>query len=87
MKSTSGITMAGFGPLAKAAAEILFSDIMLIVVDGIDARMGLTCSNSSEAEILHKQVQHAKMKVVVADHSKLGATSKYLRCPTKEIDD
>jgi DeoR family transcriptional regulator of aga operon len=26
------------------------------------------------------------MKVVVADHSKLGSVSKYLLCPTKEID-
>jgi DeoR family transcriptional regulator of aga operon len=27
------------------------------------------------------------MKVVVADHSKLGSVSKYLLCPTKDIDD
>jgi DeoR family transcriptional regulator of aga operon len=26
------------------------------------------------------------MKVVVADHSKLGFVSKYLLCPTKGID-
>jgi DeoR family transcriptional regulator of aga operon len=26
------------------------------------------------------------MKVVVADHSKLGSVSKYLLCPTKGID-
>jgi DeoR/GlpR family transcriptional regulator of sugar metabolism len=74
------------GPLANAAAEALFSDIMFIGVDGIDAKQGLTCTNPSEAEVLRKLVQHAKMKVVVADHSKLGSVSKYLLCPTKEID-
>ncbi len=74
------------GPLATAAAEMLFSDIMFIGVDGIDAKKGLTCTNPSEAEVLRKLVHHAKMKVVVADHSKLGSVSKYLLCPTKEID-
>lgn len=74
------------GPLATSAAEMLFSDIMFIGVDGIDAKQGLTCTNPSEAEVLRKLVHHSKMKVVVADHSKLGAISKYLLCPTKEID-
>jgi DeoR family transcriptional regulator of aga operon len=74
------------GPIANAAAEALFSDIMFIGVDGIDAKQGLTCTNPSEAEVLRKLVQHAKMKVVVADHSKLGFVSKYLLCPTKGID-
>src|SRR5579864_7336974 len=74
------------GPLATAAAEMLFSDIMFIGVDGIDAKQGLTCTNLAEAEVLRKLVQHAKVKVVVADHSKLGSVSKYLLCPTKEID-
>src|ERR1700744_2996843 len=74
------------GPLATAAAEMLFSDIMFIGVDGIDAKKGLTCTNPSEADVLRKLVHHAKIKVVVADHSKLGSVSKYLLCPTKGID-
>jgi DeoR/GlpR family transcriptional regulator of sugar metabolism len=74
------------GPLASASAEMLFSDIMFIGVDGIDAKQGLTCTNSAEAEVLHRLVHHAKLKVVVADHSKLGSVSKYLLCATKEID-
>ena len=40
------------GPLATSAAETLFADIMFIGVDGIDAKHGLTCSNSAEAELL-----------------------------------
>ena len=74
------------GPLAIAAAEMLFSDIMFIGIDGIDAKKGLTCTHPFEADVLRKLVQHAKKKVVVADHSKIGSVSKYLLCPTKEID-
>jgi DeoR family fructose operon transcriptional repressor len=59
---------------------------MFIGIDGIDAKKGLTCTNSSEAEVLRKLVHNTKMKVVVADHSKLGFVSKYLLCPTKGID-
>lgn len=74
------------GPLATASAEMLFSDIMFIGVDGIDSKQGLTCTNCSEADVLRQFVLHTKVKVVVADHSKLGAVSKYLLCPTKGID-
>ena len=74
------------GPLATASAALLFSDIMFVGVDGIDAKQGLTCTNSAESEVLRQLVHHAKLKVVVADHSKLGTVSKYLLCATKEID-
>ncbi len=74
------------GPLANAAAEMLFADIMFIGVDGIDVSQGLTCTNSAEAEVLRNLVRHSKTKVVVADHSKLGIASKFLLCPTRGID-
>lgn len=74
------------GPLASSATEMLFADTMFIGVDGIDAKHGLTCTNPSEAEVLRKLVQHSKRKVVVADHSKIGALAKWLLCPTAEIN-
>lgn len=74
------------GPLATATAEMLFADVMFIGVDGIDAKLGLTCTNPAEADVLRVLVHHSKLKVVVADHTKLGATSKYLLCPIAEID-
>jgi DeoR family transcriptional regulator of aga operon len=30
--------------------------------------------------------QHAKRKVVVTDHSKIGVQSRWMLCPTKEVD-
>jgi DeoR/GlpR family transcriptional regulator of sugar metabolism len=74
------------GPLANASLDLLFADIMFIGVDGIDAVQGLTCTNSSEAELLRKMVNHSKRKVVVADRSKLGSVSNWLLCRTTEID-
>ena len=74
------------GPLANAATDLLFADIMFIGVDGIDAMQGLTCTNSSEAELLRKLVSHSKRKIAVTDRSKLGAVSNWLLCQTKEID-
>ncbi len=74
------------GPIANASTEMLFADIMFLGVDGIEAQHGLTCTNPSEAEVLRKLSQHSKQKIVVADHSKLGQISKFLLCPTREID-
>jgi len=74
------------GPLATSAAKMLFADIMFIGVDGIDAKHGLTSTNPAEAELLRTLVQNSKVKVAVTDHSKLGTASKYLICPSQEID-
>lgn len=74
------------GPVANAAADMLFADIMFLGVDGIHATHGLTCTNSAEAELLRRLVHHSKQKIVVADHSKLGAVSDWLLCTTREID-
>ena len=74
------------GPIANHATEMLFADIMFLGVDGIHAEHGLTCTNPSEAELLRKLVAHSTVKVAIADRSKLGAISKWLLCPTREID-
>lgn len=74
------------GPLANQATEMLFADIMFVGVDGIDAVHGLTCTNSSEAELLRRLVSHSTVKVAIADRSKLGAVSKWLLCPTNQIN-
>ena len=74
------------GPIANAATDLLFADIMFIGVDGIDAVQGLTCTNPEEAELLRKLVQHSKKKVAVADRSKLGTVSSWLLCQTRDID-
>jgi len=73
------------GPLANQAAGMLFSDIMFIGVDSIDAEQGLTCVHPQEADFLRILARHTRRKVVVADHSKLGTVSRWLLCPTSEV--
>lgn len=73
------------GPLANMAAQMVYADIMFLGVDGIRVDCGLSCVNSQEAEYLRTMAQHAKRRVVVTDHSKIGIQSKWMLCPTEEI--
>jgi len=73
------------GPIANQAATMMFSDIMFIGVDGIDAEKGLTCVHPQEAEFLRVLARQARRKIVVADHSKLGTVSRWLLCPAAEV--
>ncbi|HVC45961.1 MAG TPA: DeoR/GlpR family DNA-binding transcription regulator [Terracidiphilus sp.] len=73
------------GPLANIAAGMVYADIMFLGVDGISAQLGLFCENSQEAEYLRLMAQHAKRKVVVTDHSKIGNQSHWVLCPAGEV--
>lgn len=74
------------GPSAVASVSGLFVDILFLGVNGIDARHGLSCLNSDEADINAAMVRQAKRKVVLTDHSKLGVIAKWLICPTESVD-
>jgi DeoR/GlpR family transcriptional regulator of sugar metabolism len=74
------------GPLANMAAQMVYADILFLGVDGISTDFGLSCINPMEAEYLRMMAQHAKRRIVVADHSKLGVQSKWMLCPVSEIE-
>lgn len=73
------------GPVANQAAAMMFSDMMFIGVDGIHSEQGLTCVHPQEAEFLRVLSRQTRKKIVVADHSKLGRVSRWLLCPTREV--
>ena len=73
------------GPLANQAAAMLFSDIMFIGIDGMDAEQGLTCVHPQEADFLRILARHTRRKIVVADHSKFGVVSRWLLCSANEV--
>jgi DeoR family transcriptional regulator of aga operon len=54
-------------------------------MNGIDAEKGLTSANSGEAAINRVIVNQAKQRIVVADHSKLGAVATYRFCGSNEV--
>ena len=73
------------GPIANMAAQMVYADLMFLGVDGISVDFGLSCENPQEAEYLRLMAQHAKRRIVVTDHTKLGLQSKWMLCPLKEI--
>jgi DeoR family transcriptional regulator of aga operon len=74
------------GSEAVSNMSRVFVDILFIGVNGINAQQGLTCINSDEVEINRSMVRQAKRKIAVADHSKLGVVTKWLICPTTDVE-
>lgn len=74
------------GPAAVATIRGLFADVLFIGVNGIDAQRGLTCISADEAEVNRALVGQSKRKIAVADHRKLGVITKWLICPTIDIE-
>lgn len=72
------------GPAAGHAMSQINVAKVFLGVNGIDARKGLTSANSGEAAINRIMVDQAKQRIVVADHSKLGAVATYRFCGAHE---
>jgi DeoR family transcriptional regulator of aga operon len=74
------------GPAAIRALRDFYSDMVFIGVNGIDAEKGLTSGNPDEAAVNRALIEQAKRRIVVADHTKLGAVFHAVICPTSMID-
>ncbi|ACZ43354.1 transcriptional regulator, DeoR family [Thermobaculum terrenum ATCC BAA-798] len=74
------------GSFTIRAVSEFFVDKVFIGVNGIHAEKGLTCWNAEEAAVNRALIEHAKQKIVVADHTKLGALATALICPTNWVD-
>lgn len=73
------------GPAAEHAMRQINVDKVFLGVNGIDAMKGLTSANDGEAAINRIMVNQAKRRIVVADHSKLGAVATYKFCDAAEV--
>jgi DeoR family transcriptional regulator of aga operon len=73
------------GPAASQALSQINPDKAFLGVNGIDASRGLTSGNSGEAALNRVLVAQAKRRIVVADHTKLGAVSTYRFCGADEV--
>jgi DeoR family transcriptional regulator of aga operon len=61
-------------------------DKLFLGVNGIHPERGLTCGNHDEAAVNRALVEQARRKIVVADHTKLGAITSAVICATAMID-
>lgn len=82
-----GETMpATFG--AAAVSEVLRwqADIALLSPVGVDARYGATSFDVAEADVARAMATAAKRVFILADHAKIGLTSRVGFCPVERID-
>ena len=82
----SGDWFALVGPGAIQSVGEIFVDKVFIGVDGIHVEHGLTTNYPEQATIHRAMMRHARRKVIVADHRKLGAIASALICPIDGVD-
>jgi DeoR family transcriptional regulator of aga operon len=73
------------GPFADATIEKVNLDLTIVGVDGITAAAGVTLHDELEAQTNSLLLQRARLRVVVADHSKLGRAAFAQVCPIADI--
>ena len=68
------------GPTAVRSLENILIHTMFVGADGIDARWGVSCFDSEEAELNAAMARQARRHIAVADHTKLGAVANFRIC-------
>ena len=66
--------------------EKMFFDVVFLGANGVHPEHGVGAYHADEAALNRLMAKHAKKRVVVADHSKIGVVGTYLFCPVQEID-
>lgn len=95
--TTLQLTMTGgsmrwpgaYSMVGAATLELLdqfFFDVAIIGVCGVHPSHGVTVIQPDEASVLKRMFLQSRRKVVVADSSKVGATSPVRVCKMQEID-
>ena len=62
------------------------ADVALLSPFGLDAEAGATSYDPNEAEIARAMFRHARQRILMADHTKLGLVSRVSYCRTAEAD-
>jgi DeoR/GlpR family transcriptional regulator of sugar metabolism len=73
------------GPSAAQSLASLLISTVFIGADGIDAKWGASCFSPEEAHLNSIMVRHARRKVGVMDHSKLGVVTGWRICNTADL--
>lgn len=77
---------ATFGELTLAEIERFLADVAFISPVAVDAAMGAMNYALNEAEIARAMIRRSKRTIVLADHSKIGLSSRVSVCRIDEID-
>ncbi len=74
------------GSTALEALQFIFVDKVFIGANGLDPEHGASAYHPHEADVNRVMARHAKERIVVVDHTKLGTTATHLFCPIDTID-
>lgn len=74
------------GPMVADTVDKLTLDMAILGVDGLSAEFGATTIHPGEAEVSSRLAAVAERVVVVADASKIGASTFARICPLDQID-
>ena len=74
------------GPTASQSLSQLLISTLFVGADGIDAKQGASCFIPDEAQLNSTMVKHARRKIAVVDHSKLGIVAGWRICLTSDLD-
>ncbi|HMM19852.1 MAG TPA: DeoR/GlpR family DNA-binding transcription regulator [Selenomonadales bacterium] len=74
------------GYITNDTLRRMYFDKVFLAANGVDAVLGITTPNLSEAETKRCMLQAGKEKILVADHSKIGQRSLCRVCSLAEID-
>lgn len=74
------------GDITVNELERYRADVALLSPVGVDAASGATSFAHHEAAIARSMVQHARTRIILADHSKIGVTSRVVYATMQEID-
>lgn len=74
------------GYITNDALRRMNFDKVFLAANGIDAEIGITTPNLSEAETKRYMLHSGKEKILVADHSKIGQRSLCQICGLEELD-
>jgi DeoR family transcriptional regulator, fructose operon transcriptional repressor len=77
---------ATFGTATLREIARYRADAALLSPFGLDAEAGATSYDPKEAEIARAMFHHARHRVLLADHTKLGQVSRVSYCLTAEAD-
>jgi len=79
-------TLALVGPMAERAIEEIHVDIAFIGMNGVSAAAGFTTPTFEEAAVKIRMIRAARLAVVVADSSKIGAVTFARVAGLDEVD-
>jgi DeoR family transcriptional regulator of aga operon len=73
------------GPTAIRSLENILIQTIFVGADGFDAKWGISCDSTDEAELNGAMVMKARRRIAVADHTKLGVVAQWRICEPSEI--